>query len=91
MPKMFNKKYPHPPEAVYIGRPSKFGNPFQIGKDGNREEVILKYRNYLQSRPALVEAAVRELAGKDLVCWCAPSPCHGDVLLEVANRVEEEQ
>jgi hypothetical protein len=73
------------PGAVYIGRPSKFGNPFVIGKDGNRAQVIEKYRAYLNSRPDLVRAAVAELRGKDLLCYCAPAPCHGDVLHVVAN------
>lgn len=84
-PKMFNKKYPYPKEAVYIGRPSKFGNPFATGRDGTRAEVIDKYREYLSQNPALVKAAKTELKGKDLVCWCAPDACHGDVLLEIAN------
>lgn len=86
MPKVLNKyKDGVPAGAVYIGRPSKWGNPFVIGKDGDREEVIAKYRQWLLAQPALVEAAKRELAGKDLVCFCAPKGCHGDVLLEVAN------
>lgn len=74
-----------PPGAAYIGRSGKWGNPFVIGKDGNRAEVIAKYRAWLLARPDMVEVARRELAGKDLVCFCAPQACHGDVLLEVAN------
>ena len=71
-----------PAGAVYIGRPSKWGNPFVIGKDGTRKEVIQKYREWLFQHPELIEAARRELAGKDLVCYCAPKACHGDVLIE---------
>lgn len=74
-----------PADAVYIGRPSRFGNPFQIGRDGTRDEVIAKYREYIMARPTLQEAARSELRGKELVCWCAPEACHGDVLLEIAN------
>ncbi len=74
-----------PKGSVYIGRPSKWGNPFTIGKDGDRFDVIAKYREWLRSQPELILAAKRELAGKDLVCFCAPKGCHGDVLLEVAN------
>ena len=70
---------------VYIGRPSIWGNPFQIGRDGTREEVIAKYRRYLEERPELAERARRELRGKTLGCWCAPQACHGDVLAEVAE------
>lgn len=69
------------PFDVYIGRPSKWGNPFQIGKDGNREEVIEKYKQYLLSRPDLI-SSLHELKGKTLGCWCKPKPCHGDVLVE---------
>ena len=61
------------------------GNRFQIGKHGSRaerEEVIARYRAWLAGQPELL-AALPELRGKDLVCWCAPQPCHGDVLLEL--------
>ena len=70
---------------VYIGRPSKWGNPFRIGKDGSRLVVIEKYRQWLLSQPKLVEQAKVELRGKVLGCWCHPKPCHGDVLVEIAN------
>ena len=88
MPKVLNKYRDGIPKgAVYIGRPTKWGNPFVIGKDGDRDEVIAKYRQWLLERPAMIEAAKHELAGKDLVCFCSPKGCHGDVLLEVANAV----
>jgi hypothetical protein len=74
-----------PPRRVYIGRPSKWGNPFVIGRDGSRDEVIAKYRAWLASQPELLDA-LDELRGRDLVCWCAPLACHGDVLVEFANR-----
>lgn len=86
MATVLNKhKHGMPKGAVYIGRPSKWGNPFAIGPDGNRAEVILKYREWLESHPDRIAQAKRELAGKDLVCFCAPQACHGDVLIEVAN------
>lgn len=72
-------------DAVYIGRPSKWGNPFVIGKDGTREEVIAKYRAWIVTQAHLIEA-LGELRGKDLICFCAPQACHGDVLLELANQ-----
>ena len=75
-----------PDGAVYIGRPSKWGNPFVIGRDGTRTEVIEKYRDWLFTcRLDLRDDARRELRGRDLVCWCSPLPCHGDILLEIAN------
>lgn len=69
---------------VYIGRPSKWGNPFEIGKDGDREAVIRKYREWIVTQPQLM-AAIPELRGKVLGCWCAPKACHGDVLVSLAN------
>jgi hypothetical protein len=85
--RVYNKSHERPPaSAVYVGRPTKWGNPFVIGKHGTRAEVIAKYKEYLKSRPDLIEAARKELRGKDLVCWCAPCACHADVLMEVANR-----
>lgn len=68
---------------VYIGRPSKWGNPFEIGKDGNRAEVIAKYRRWIHTQPELL-AEVHTLHGKTIACWCAPQACHGDVLAELA-------
>lgn len=86
MPKILNKKRDGlPANAVYIGRPGKWGNPFVIGRDGSREQVIAKFRDYLLRSPRLM-ADLHELRGRDLVCWCAPCACHGDVLVELANE-----
>jgi hypothetical protein len=70
---------------VRIDRQTHWGNPFVIGKDGTREQVIAKYRAWLMSEPSIVAMARRDLRGKTLGCWCAPKACHGDVLLEIAN------
>lgn len=70
---------------IYIGRPSVWGNPFTIGKDGDRMTVITKYRIWLESKPELIARAKSELRGKVLACWCTPLACHGDVLAEIAN------
>jgi hypothetical protein len=70
---------------VYIGRPSCWGNPFVIGKDGTREEVVEKYRNWILKNEYLM-SKLPELKGKTLGCWCAPKACHGDVLIELANK-----
>ena len=67
---------------VYIGRPSKWGNPYEIGIDGTRAQVIEKYRRYVLRHPKLL-ASVRELKGKRLGCFCKPKACHGDVLVEL--------
>jgi hypothetical protein len=68
---------------VYIGRPSKWGNKFVIGKDGTRDDVIRKYESWLRTQPDLL-AALPELRGKVLGCWCSPQACHGDVLVRLA-------
>lgn len=76
------------PFDVYIGRPSKWGNPFIIGKDGTREEVIAKYRAWILDQPDLL-ASLHELRGRRLGCWCKHPykevPCHGDVLAQLAD------
>ncbi len=82
-------------DHVYIGRAGKglsgyFGNPLEIGRDGNREEVLVKYRSYLENRISTdpeFRQRVKELSGKVLVCFCKPKPCHGDVLAEFADRL----
>jgi len=65
---------------VFIGRPSKWGNPYVIGRDGSREEVIEKYKEYLLRQPRLLRD-LPELKGKRIGCYCSPLPCHGDVLV----------
>jgi hypothetical protein len=83
----------HEPYDVYIGRAvpgtglrrSKWFNPYEIGKHGSREEVILKYERYLLANEKLM-AALPELRGKVLGCWCHPKRCHGDVLVRWANE-----
>lgn len=76
------------PYDVYIGRPSKWGNPYIVGRDGTREEVIFRYKLFLMERPGLLRD-VSDLRGKTLGCYCSPFPCHGDVLAEMADRNED--
>lgn len=88
-----------PADAVYVGRPTRWGNPFAVGKPAtdpksgrrvtvrDRAHAVALYRawlpKYLEENPALVEP----LRGHDLVCWCPlDGPCHADVLLAAANR-----
>jgi hypothetical protein len=75
---------------VYIGRPSKWGNPFVVGKHGARGDCIELYKRWLRENEALF-AALDELRGLVLGCWCAPRPCHGDVLLWLANANSEQR
>jgi len=87
MPKVLNIKSNEAriSDGVYIGRTTKWGNPFIIGRDGNRATVIAKYRNWIMRDQELLEQ-LGELKGKDLICHCAPQPCHGDILLRLANE-----
>jgi len=80
----------HHPDFVYIGRynkhhglsASKWANFYQIGRDGTREEVILKYEVYM---PSELKDCLHELEGKILGCWCKPLACHGDVLVRLVG------
>jgi hypothetical protein len=85
MPTVFNKYHKPPSTAVYIGRGSPWGNPFVIGKDGDRDTVCDKYAAMVESDPSFKARVIANLRGKDLVCFCAPQRCHGDYLLKVAN------
>lgn len=71
--------------SVYIGRPSVWGNPFVIAPNFSREEVVAAYREWILNNPSLIDRAKKELKDKNLICWCAPLACHGDVLMELAN------
>jgi hypothetical protein len=73
------------PYDIYIGRPSQWGNPYHLGVDGTRKEVIQKFRDYAQQKYGGTDYVVRMLRGKVLGCWCSPLACHGDVLAELAN------
>ena len=82
------KKSPH---DVYIGRGSKWGNPFSHLKNSaaiwvvaTREEAITSYEAWVKTQPNLM-AALPELKGKVLGCWCCPQACHGDILAKLAN------
>ena len=85
------------PHDVYIGRPSKWGNPFThlpavARRPGmvlvaSRDEAVARYEAWLREQPELM-AALPELRGKVLGCWCAPQACHGDVLARLVAGVE---
>ena len=85
-----------PPNTVVVARPSKWGNPFPVAKSKgdlrkagiapDAATAVDRFRSHLLSQPALVSAARAELRGRNLACWCKlGTPCHADVLLEVAN------
>ena len=86
-PRVWNKHHPNIPHgSVYVGRPTKWGNPFIMSKEADRTHVVEQYKAWIQSQPELQRQAIRELRGRHLVCWCAPKPCHADVLLKIANE-----
>lgn len=97
MPRVWNKRDPKVPSAaVYVGRPTKWGNPWSHLPSAHarmcesREKAVELFREHLARNPGLRTAARRELRGMDLVCWCAPAACHADELLKIANAEDDE-
>lgn len=75
-----------PKGAINIMRPSRWGSPFALGVDGDRTEILYLYREWLGERHESWFAEVRKrLAGRTLVCCCAPLLCHGDFLAAIAD------
>lgn len=77
-----------PPDVVYIGRnpkfgDTKFGNPFRVGRDGTRDQVIELYRRWLWDEikaGRITRGELRALAPYDVCCHCAPRRCHGEII-----------
>ena len=96
MPKVLNKYHSNTSiDAVYIGRHSKWGNPFKIGQVYKnlrltRDQVIDCHTDWLLYSDIGKELLkdIGELRGKNLLCFCKPLSCHGDLLLELANQVD---
>lgn len=78
-----------PAEAVYVGRPTCWGNPYERDDMGSSDLLVAMYRDWIKGDSRSAEIARRrlpELRGKVLMCWCpADQPCHADVLLDLAN------
>jgi hypothetical protein len=82
------------PYDVFIGRPSKFGNPFthlQYNTTApyivdSREEAVRLYEEWIRAKPELMAAAKKELTGKILSCYCHPLLCHGDILIKICDE-----
>lgn len=91
MPKVYNYYHRNAPaDAVYVMRPSKWGNPYKMTASRDRNLVVDLFREYVEASESLSKAVVEELRGKDLVCCCAPLRCHADVLLELANKEDSD-
>jgi hypothetical protein len=73
--------------AALVDRTTIFGNPFIEGQDGNRQQVLDKYEQWIWApeQKFLRKRMMRELRGKNLVCHCAPLDCHADIILKIAN------
>lgn len=99
------KGYRLPEGVVYVGRPTKFGNPFRVGEPITTEpfreafgpevrdaaHAVEIFRSYARITVFYEDMVRLALAGKDLACWCPlGQPCHADVLLEIANADEKE-
>jgi hypothetical protein len=83
------KGWKKPPGAVYVGRGTVWGNPHvaALGVDGDLRRVVRLYHEDIRRIPLLILRAKKELAGKDLMCWCELyKPCHADVLIHIANQ-----
>ena len=77
---------------VFIGRPSKWGNPFIKGRDGDRDEVCRKYDQYFNERIRIDKSfreEIKSLKGKVLACYCKPAKCHGDTIIKYLNENEQ--
>ena len=94
MPKVLNTRFNTPAylrptrESVLVDRTTIWGNPFSRL---TREQNIEKFRRYAEERSSFDPYWLKPLVGKDLVCWCAPKPCHADVILELINKIYGEQ
>jgi len=78
-----------PANTVKVARPTKWGNPFKIGIDGNREEVLRKYKTWIMQKLSEQPSFLAPLRGKNLACFCKKDEkCHADILLELANHEE---
>jgi uncharacterized protein DUF4326 len=73
----------------YIGRPSRWGNPYIVGKDGTREQVVERYEKWIRGQKGLMNT-IGFLRGKSLGCFCTPLPCHGDVLIKILKELYPE-
>ncbi len=90
MPRVLNKRTDKIPSgAICVDRSSKYGNPFKMGKGKTRKEVLMMFRVYAVERLLREPHWLDELKGDDVMvwCWCAPLPCHADILLELANGI----
>jgi hypothetical protein len=91
-----------PEGAIYVGRPSRWGNDFEVGVDGTTEECVKLYAEAMamlkENSPAYYNDLLAPLRGHDLACWCPlvdadgnPVPCHANVLLELCANLDKDE
>lgn len=77
-----------PENTIYVGRPSKWENPYKITKERTREIVLHDYKRIMLTTLEQEPDYLDELRGKDLACWCSlDEPCHADILLDMLNSL----
>ena len=79
---------------IYIGRPGPWGNPFTMRSEEDRQRVLARYKEWLEEQieiGGIKKEDIISLRDKTLGCWCAPRPCHGDILLRAAERLERDK
>ena len=80
------KGWKMPLNTVYVGRPTRWGNPWIVNKNNKAKDVVNHYEEWVMSNGLFVLDIKTELEGKNLACWCPLNqPCHADVLLKIAN------
>lgn len=85
-PMVYNRHMGNEPEdAIYVGRPSIWGNPFTARSEVQRNKVCDQFEEYAMTKLLQDPEWLRPLQGKSLVCWCAPKRCHADTLYRLAN------
>lgn len=81
------KGWKMPENTIYVGRPTKWGNPFHVKDFGIEKSIELFRQNIMANESIFVEMELEKLKGKNLACFCKEgSKCHADVLLELANK-----
>lgn len=86
---MFDYSWKSNSNAVYVGRPSRWGNPFKV-KDYGLEVALKKYEEWLVNKLKEDPHFLDPLIGKDLVCWCdLNEPCHADILLKYIEKIQK--
>lgn len=72
---------------------SPFANPYKVGRDGSLSEILIKYEEYIRKKlekDSELREELLSLDGKTLGCWCAPDPCHGDILIRILEEIRTE-